>query len=59
VIQLDVIHRSAWKVNSGKLTYSILHNPGPVELETVGWLDPKHSGQYYNSWYWIKMRYDE
>ena len=34
-------------------------DPDLYELQTAGRVDPKRSTQHYNSWWWIKIRYDE
>jgi hypothetical protein len=35
LLELGLIHRSAWKANSAKFTYEILHSPGSRRPKTA------------------------
>src|SRR5215208_1978708 len=54
-----LIHRSAWKGNSPKYTFTILHSPSLIDLSQPHHRTVKSSMPHYISWSWIKIQVAE
>ncbi len=56
ITRIRIIHRSAWKRDSRKFIYRILHNLGPIGLETADRPGRVPNPKPYILWWCIKMR---
>jgi hypothetical protein len=52
-------HTSAWKVNSRKSTFTILHRPSLIDLSQPPHGTVKSSMPHYILWFWIKIQVAE
>jgi hypothetical protein len=57
--RVGVIHRSAWKWNSPKFTFTILHSPSLIDLSQPHHGTVKSSMPHYILWSWIKIQVAE
>ena len=56
---MSLIHSSAWKGNSPKFTFTILHSPSLIDLSQPHHRTVKSSMPHYILWSWIKIQVAE